>query len=119
MNVVAHNRAADENKYEYKTSINRFSMLTRAEYQRKLGVKATRKANTTVEAQTRFLQRHGVALKNNVPAQVNWIPKMTAAKNQFDCGGCWSFAAVRDYFILLIFLFEKCVFINDLYEILI
>ena len=94
LNVVEHNKAAEENKHEYKTAINRFSALTRAEYMRRLGLKSTRKTNTTLETQEHFFTRLGVSLKSYAPAQFSWIPKTTPIKNQYSCGGCWSFAAV-------------------------
>ena len=107
LNVMEHNKAAEENKHEYKTAINRFSALTRAEYVRRLGVKSTRKPNTTLETQERFLKGLGVALKDYAPAQVSWISRTPAIKNQFSCGGCWSFAAVSKHKIIQLALRSK------------
>ena len=94
MKIIAHNRETDAGNQTYKTAINRFSTLTRAEYQHKLGVKSTQKSNTTLESQAHFLKGMGLELKKSLPSQVSWVSMSTSVKNQRSCGGCWAFAAV-------------------------
>lgn len=91
--VLEHNQEADEHKLDYRVSLNRFSALTREEYKKKLGLKSFKKPNATLDTSRMKLESY-LKESSNIPDQVSYYNKMTPVKNQYSCGGCWSFSVI-------------------------
>ena len=102
MKIREHNRLYAQGKTTYTMALNKFAHMTDEEYKRSyLGynssVDSERRARERDQASQHNITRHLLGSEKEIPSEFSYVSlnQVTPIRNQYDCGSCWSFTAVR------------------------